>query len=229
MRARIRQTAWVGLLLCGGLMSELACTAADPAAQAPAAVDEKFEGTSLFDGKSFDGWEGNLDWFRIEEGAIVGGTTAKPIPRNEFLCTKRDYADFELRLQFRVTGEKTNAGIQVRSRRIPNHHEMIGYQADIGPGYVGAIYDESRRKKIMAAPAADLINKAYKPNDWNEYRIRCEGKRVRLWINGTQTVDYVETDAALEQTGLIGLQIHSGPPGEIRYRDVRIAEIPAAK
>ena len=86
----------------------------------------------LFDGKTLTGWQGHPDLFRVEEGAIVGGTLAKRVPRNEFLCTLKEYADFELRLKFKLIGEGANAGVQIRSRRIPNHHEMIGYQADLG-------------------------------------------------------------------------------------------------
>src|SRR5436190_3081756 len=80
---------------------------------------------SLFDGKSFTGWEGNLKVFRIEDGAIVGGTMKAALAHNEFLCTQRRYSDFILRAKFKVTGEKVNAGIQLRSERIPNDSEVI--------------------------------------------------------------------------------------------------------
>ncbi len=180
----------------------------------------------LFDGRTLEGWEGNEDWFRVEDKAIVGGSLDKPIPRNEFLTTKRRFADFELTLEFRVVGERTNAGIQVRSERIPDHHEMIGYQADIGPGnLMGALYDESRRRKVLTGPTREQIDEFYKPDEWNHYRIRCEGRRVQLWINGTRTVNYTEPDESLEQNGLIGLQIHSGPPGEIWYRNLVLIEL----
>src|SRR5262249_23918787 len=84
----------------------------------------------LFDGKSFKGWEGDLNIFRIEDGAIVGGTLKAPISRNEFLCTTDDYGDLELRLKVKLLGDpaKANAGIQIHSQRIPNDHEVIGYQ-----------------------------------------------------------------------------------------------------
>lgn len=203
------------------LSTEATAQEAAPPAKAP----ELKNAVALFDGKSFDGWEGSREWFRIEEGAVVGGGTDRKIPRNEFLTTTKEFADFELRLQFKLVGEKTNAGIQVRSRRIPNHHEMIGYQADLGPGYFGALYDESRRKKVLQGPKAEEIAKFYKPGEWNDYRIRCEGRRIQLWINDHATVDYTEEDASLEQKGLVGLQIHSGPPGEAWYRDVRIEEL----
>jgi hypothetical protein len=189
-----------------------------------AAGSEK-EWQPLFDGKTFDGWEGNLEVFRIEDGAIVGGSLEKPLAHNEFLCTRREYGDFELRLKFKITGEKVNAGVQFRSQRIPNHHEVIGYQADLGQGYTGALYDESRRKKMLAQPDAAVLAKAFHPDDWNEYRIRCQGKRIQLWINGVETVDYTEPDDSLQQTGHICVQIHGGPPSEARYKDLELREL----
>jgi hypothetical protein len=183
----------------------------------------------LFDGKTFAGWEGNLNHFRIEDGAIVGGTLKERIPRNEFLCTRRDYADFTLSLKFKLLGEGANAGVQFRSRRIPNHHEVIGYQADMGQEYYGALYDESRRKKILAKPDPNELNKVLRRGEWNEYVIRAEGRRIRLSINGQQTVDYTEPDEKLEQTGCICLQIHGGPPSEAWYKDILIEEITRAK
>src|SRR5690606_35016827 len=101
----------------------------------------------LFDGKTLAGWEGDTrNTWRIEDGAIVGGSLERVVPRNEFLCTTKTYGDFELRPKFKLLGEpdKVNAGVQFRTRRIPMHHEVIGYQADIGQHYWGALYDDSR-------------------------------------------------------------------------------------
>jgi hypothetical protein len=178
----------------------------------------------LFDGKSFKGWEGDLSIFRIEDGAIVGGTLKAPIARNEFLCTTEEYGDFELRVKFKLLGDPAgaNAGIQFRSQRIPDNHEVIGYQADLGQQYWGSLYDESRRRKTLAGPNLDELNKVLKREDWNDYVIRAEGKRVRLSINGFQTVDYTETDEAIAQRGRICVQIHGGPPSEAWYKDISI-------
>lgn len=184
---------------------------------------------SLFDGKTFEGWEGDLKVFRIEDGAIVGGTLKEKVAHNEFLACKKEYGDFVLKLKFKVLGEGVNAGIQIRSRRIPNHFEMIGYQADLGKGYYGALYDESRRNKVLASPKAEELAKHLKIGEWNEYVIRCEGRRIRLSINGFETVDYTEPDEKIEQKGLIALQIHGGPPSEAWYKDITIEELPAAK
>ena len=92
------------------------------------------KGKALFDGKTFAGWDGdtNKTW-RIVDGAFVGGSMSAPVPRNEFLSTTRRYTNFVLQLKFKlVGGEKANAGVQIRTERIPNHHEVMGYQADMG-------------------------------------------------------------------------------------------------
>ncbi len=184
---------------------------------------------SLFDGKTFAGWEGNMKIFRIEDGAIVGGSMKAALPNNEFLCTTKRYSDFVFHAKFKVVGERVNAGIQFRSERIPNDHEVIGYQADVGQNYWGALYDESRRKKVLVSPDAAALDKVLKREDWNEYVIRAEGKRIRLELNGHQTVDYTEPDDTIKQTGIICLQIHGGPPSEARYKDIMIEELPNRK
>ena len=181
--------------------------------------------TPLFDGKTFEGWNGNQEVFRIEDGAIVGGSLKERVKQNEFLTAVGQYGDFELRLQFKLLGKGVNAGVQVRSRRVPDHHEMIGYQADLGDNWWGCLYDESRRRKILAGPPREDRTKIIRRGQWNEYVIRCQGRRIQLWINGQQTVDYTEPDEKIEQTGLIGLQIHGGPPTEAWYKDVEIREL----
>ncbi len=176
----------------------------------------------IFDGQSFAGWHGNTDWFRIEDQQIVAGSLERDIPRNEFLRTDKQYADFELRLQFKLIGEKPNAGVQFRTQEIPDDHEVSGYQADLGPGWYGCLYDESRRRKVLAGPPADRREAPIKAGQWNDYRIRCQGRRIQLWINGTQTVDYTEADESIPQSGIIAVQVHSGAPMEARYRNLRI-------
>ncbi|MBY0228585.1 MAG: DUF1080 domain-containing protein [Gemmataceae bacterium] len=182
----------------------------------------------LFDGKTLAGWEGDTKkTWRVEDGAIVGGSLEAVVPRNEFLCTTKSYGDFELTLKFKLLGDKdkANAGVQFRTRRIPRHHEVVGYQADIGQGYWGALYDESRRNKVLAGPDKKLLERIVKHGEWNEYRIRAEGARIRLWLNGTETVDWTEKDDKVERTGVIGLQVHGGAKAKVMYKDVAIAEI----
>jgi hypothetical protein len=187
-------------------------------------ADEDDGFITLFDGKSLAGWEGNLDVFRIQDGAIVGGSLKTPVSRNEYLCTKQEYTDFELRLQFRIRGADTNAGIQIRSQRVPDSNEMIGYQADVGQDYWGCLYCE-RRHKLLAGPTPEQQAKICNADGWNQYVIRCEGRRIRLWMNGHQTVDYIEADEAIPQTGVIGLQIHQGPPAQAQYKEIKIREL----
>jgi hypothetical protein len=182
----------------------------------------------LFDGQTFAGWEGDTNKsFRIQDGAIVGGSLKEKVPRNEFLCTTRSYTNFVLRVKFKLLGKDANAGVQFRSKRVPNHHEVSGYQADMAePSWWGCLYDESRRNKMLAKSDMEALNKVLKRGDWNQYVIRCEGRRVRLSVNGLQTVDYTEPDEAIPQHGIIGLQIHGGPPSEAWYKDIMIEELP---
>ena len=178
---------------------------------------------TLFDGKTFAGWEGETaKTWRIVDGAIVGGSLTEKVPHNEFLSTNKSYKNFDLRLKFRLIGQEgfVNAGVQFRSTRIPDHYEMIGYQADLGEGYYGSLYDESRRNKVLVPADKHAIATALKLGDWNEYRIRCEGSRVQLWINGVQTVDYTESDESIDQSGKIALQIHGGGKAEAWYKDL---------
>jgi Domain of Unknown Function (DUF1080) len=178
---------------------------------------------SLFDGASLAGWQGDPTWFRVYDRAIIAGTMDKPIPRNEFLVYEKEFSDFELRAQILLKGGKGNGGIQFRSQRVPGSHEMIGYQADIGPEYWGGIYDESRRKSFLGTRCKpEEIAAVIRPDGWNDYRIRCEGPRVQLWINGLLTTDFTETHDQIPRTGRIGVQIHSGKPAEVWYRDLRL-------
>ena len=186
---------------------------------------------SLFDGKTLAGWEGDEKTWKVEDGAIVGGSLDTVVPRNEFLCTTKTYDNFELKVTFKLIGEKAkaNAGIQFRTKRIPKHHEVSGYQADVGQDYWGALYDESRRNKVLAKPAKEVIEKLVKHEDWNEYVIRCEGSRIKLWLNGTLTVDYTEEDEKIERSGIIGLQIHGGAKAKVFYKNITIEELPTKK
>ncbi len=214
----IRATTWVIGSVAAIVVLGSTATCAQPPVDAGGAAP-------IFDGESFDGWEGNLDWFRIEQGAIVAGSLDRRIPNNEFLASRQQYEDFELRLEFKVLGRGANAGIQIRSRRIPDHHEMIGYQADLGDNWWGCLYDESRRRRVLARPDGEDVDRVLRRDEWNEYVIRCEGSRIQLWINGLQTVDYIEKEEDIEQRGLIGLQIHGGPPSEAWYRNITLEEL----
>lgn len=183
----------------------------------------------LFDGESLAGFEGNAYWFRIEDDSIVAGRLNEKIPHNEFLCTTQNYDDFELRYEAKLVGEGRNAGVQFRSKRVPDSTEVSGYQADIGVAWNrpiwGALYDESRRRKMLAEPDAELLKKIVKEDDWNQMRVICRGPHIQIFVNGEKTVDYTETDDSIPMFGIIGLQIHSGPPTEAWYRNIRVRQL----
>ncbi len=187
----------------------------------------------LFDGKTFAGWEGDTEnvW-RIEDGALTAGSLEKRQEKNDFLATEKSYGDFELTLKWRLEGTEgfVNGGVQFRSARIPHHHEISGYQADLGAGYDGALYDESRRRRMLAQPAREILARAQKPpGEWNDYRIRAEGPRIRIWLNGVQTVDYTETEPGIATSGKIAVQIHGNATCVVQYKEVAIRELkPAA-
>jgi hypothetical protein len=183
----------------------------------------------LFNGKSLDGWEGNSRFFRVENGTIVAGRLDSPIPHNEFLASQESFGDFDLRFEARLIGKGRNAGVQFRSERLPDSHEMIGYQCDIGEWSAGLIwgllYDESRRARMLDEPEQGPLLKAVKQDGWNRLRVLATGPRVRIWVNDFPTVDYTETDPTVKPKGRIGLQIHGGPPAECHYRNIEIRRL----
>ncbi|WP_341224550.1 DUF1080 domain-containing protein [uncultured Arcticibacterium sp.] len=190
---------------------------------------EKESTTSLFNGKTFDGWEGDtLNTWRIENGAIIGGSLDETVPNNEFLCTTNEYDNFHLKLKIKLTGEEgfINSGIQFRSKRLQDPaYEMTGYQADYGDKYWVSLYDESRRNVTLIAPDSTEVLSWIKMNDWNDYEIKAEGKRIRLYINGHESIDYTEEDDTIPQSGLIGLQIHGGGKAEAAFKDIYIERL----
>jgi HEAT repeat protein len=197
-----------------------------PDSQAMSLLRKRAQRVVLFDGKSLTGWKGDSAWFRVADGAIVAGSLEKPIPQNEFLSTTREFGDFELCLSVRLHAGKGNGGIQLRSQRVPNSREMAGYQADMAVDYWGGLYDESRRAKFLGTRTdVAAIKGVLKPGDWNDYVIRCEGPRIRLWLNGLLTNDFTETDASIPRSGRIALQIHGGPPGEAHYINIQLTEL----
>ena len=182
---------------------------------------------SLFDGKTLKGWEGDEKVFRVEQGAIVGGNLKQGLPDNQFLCTKSEFKNFELRAKCKLIGKNANGGIQFRSQRVSKSSEMIGYQADMDAKWWGNLYEESRRNKVLAGPTPEQRKKIVHPDGWNDYRIVCQGNHVQLWLNGEKTVDYTETDKGALPKGILGLQIHAGGPSEAWYKDIQIRKLSA--
>lgn len=218
----IRQFFWALTVLCLGFL--LPVTGTEPESN-----DFANKSLPLFDGETLAGWEGDSYWFRVEGGAIVAGRMDERIPHNEFLCTTQFYEDFELRLEAKLLGAGQNAGIQIRSKRVPGTSEVSGYQVDMGRagqrGVWGALYDESRRNRMLVEVAPDLHKQIVKKDDWNQYRIICRGPKITVFLNGQKTVEYEEEDSGIPTHGLIGLQIHSGQPSEAWYRNLRIRQL----
>ncbi|HXH99280.1 MAG TPA: DUF1080 domain-containing protein [Sphingobacteriaceae bacterium] len=132
-----------------------------------------------------------------------------------------------LKLKFKLTGTIgfINGGVQFHSQRISNPpYEMRGYQADLGKGYWASLYDESRRNKLLATADPEKVKQLLRPNEWNDYEIHTEGRRIRLFLNGVQTVDYTEKDLTIPQSGLIAFQIHGGGKAEVFYKDIILEE-----
>ncbi|MFM9000670.1 MAG: family 16 glycoside hydrolase [Opitutia bacterium] len=206
------------------VLAILLCARALQAAPAP-----------LFDGRTLNGWEGDAKVWRVEDGVIVGGSM-QGNPRNEFLTTKGKYFNFRLKLEYRLTGTEgfVNGGVQFRSQRsVSPPNEMIGYQADIGAGYTGALYDESRRKRFLAKVGTGVgyrgvtseaeLKTLEKADDWNTYEVVAVGPRLMIYLNGRNTVDYTESDPAIDDSyGHIGLQIHGNCKAEIRFRNITL-------
>jgi len=210
----------------GLALAMAALGAAAVAAAAEAAKEEGF--TPLFNGKDLTGWEGDKKLWIVEDGVLIGRSPG--INYNDFLATAKSYGDFVLRLEVRLVKNDGNSGVQFRSKRVPDSHEVAGYQADIAPGWWGKLYDEARRNKVLAGPDDETLKKALKPGDWNAYEVRAVGNKITLKLNGTTTVDYTEPEPPEKaaRSGIIAVQIHGGGPMEVQFRNLRIREIKEA-
>ncbi|MFD3002390.1 DUF1080 domain-containing protein [Pontibacter toksunensis] len=196
----------------------------------PSTGQSKAKRVQLFDGKTFKGWEGDtVNTWCIQEGALVGGSLTETVPHNEFISTTESYDNYVLKLKFKLTGDDgfINGGVQFHSQRIAEPaYEMVGYQADVGEGYWGSLYDESRRNKLLATADPAQVKRLLRPNEWNDYEIHSEGRRIRIYLNGEKTVDYTEEDTTIPQSGLIALQIHGGGKAQVFYKDIYLEELP---
>ena len=201
------------------------------------------EPQSLFNGRDLSGWEGDPEVWSVEDGAIVGRTSADaPIKNNTFLIWKDgELGDFRLKLEYRIDGG--NSGVQYRSKVVdPEKWIVGGYQADIdsSPRYTGILYDE-RGRGILAergeratidengertatrfAEAAELL-KSVEADGWNEYVIEARGPHLRHTINGklmSETVDNEKEKRAA--SGILAFQVHQGPPMTVRFRNIEL-------
>lgn len=175
---------------------------------------------SFFNGKDFEGWEGLIsDYWSVKEGAIVGKTNG--LKFNTFLCSKKQYSDFEL--SFKVKMIDGNSGVQIRSKIAnPKTFAVAGPQCDMGGPYWGSLYGELFGGMMKAADAK-LVGKVLKAKDFNDYYIKAVGKRITIKLNGETTVD--EEFAKAPDAGIIALQLHAGGPMEITYKDIRFVDL----
>ncbi len=189
-------------------------------------VEEGF--VPLFNGKDLTGWHGDPKLWKVENGEIVGSTEGVTFTANSFLMTDNEYSDFVLRIKVKL--RNNNSGIQIRSEEQPGF-AMKGYQADLAEKtYFGMLYEEKGRgfmeywKKLSPEEQAK-IHGTGKQGDWNEFEVRCEGDRIVITLNGVKTCDIQDPDGA--KRGRIGLQLHVGPPMEVRFKDISIMELAA--
>ena len=173
----------------------------------------------FFNGRDLTGWHGDKSLWQVENGQIVGRSSG--LDHNAFLVSDLAVEDFRLRVQVKLVGNRGNSGIQFRSEALPDG-EVRGYQADIGPGWWGKLYEERGRGVLWDQSGEQHI----KPGEWNTYEIEAVGSRIRTWLNGQLCVDLDDPPGA--RRGIIALQIHAGPAMEVRFKDLQLTLDPQA-
>ena len=187
----------------------------------------------LFDGKTLDGWtqRNGTATYRVEDGAIVGKTAN--LSPNSFLCTDRDYSDFELVFDVKVDNA-LNSGVQLRSRTKGDFLGRVnGPQVEIeASGANGALSGYLYAEAVsgwMTPKEVRKPHKHFKDGEWNSYRVQMIGPHMRTWINGMRISDLKhEATHASHPRGFIGLQVHGigigKGPYEVRWKNIQIAE-----
>jgi len=197
----------------------------------------------LFDGATLNGWtqHNGTATYRVEDGTIVGRTTERS--PNSFLCTTREFANFELEFEVKVDC-RLNSGVQIRSKtktaptgsgRNDQPGRVYGPQVEIecsgtNGTKAGYVYGEATGRGWLTPKERLIPHTKFRRNEWNHYRIVAQGPRIQTWINGEPVEDLV--DEAIFEThpsGFIGLQVHSVPKGagpyEVRWRNIRLREL----
>ena len=188
------------------------------------AGDEKRQGfVLLFDGKTLDGWDGDLRLWQVEDGAIVGSSDRHSPEHNTFLVYNVPYTDFVLKAEVKL--RNGNSGIQFRSQVLPDWI-VHGYQADLSfageRSAWGNFYEEKGRGRgVMPAPSAgwEKAKSIVRAKDWNQYEIYAKGSHIRLTLNGVVTIDTRDDKSS---SGVIGFQLHTGDPMEVHFRGIKI-------
>jgi len=162
----------------------------------------------FFNGKDTSGWEGPLEYWTVKDGTLIGHTPPEGLKSNTFLCSKKNYKDFELKFQVRLLGETANSGVQIRSEiSHKQKYTVKGPQCDMGQEFWGSLYGENFGGMMQAADP-NLVKKVLKKDDFNDYYIKCVGKHVTIKLNGETTVD--NDFPNLPETGIIAWQLHTG-------------------
>ena len=202
----------------------------------------------IFDGKTMKGWEGDTDFWRVENGSFIGEVTkAKPLKTNTFLIWRGGFpANFEFKAQYRISPEG-NSGVQYRSEELPNIRLALkGYQADIDGAdtYTGQNYEERGRGFLAMRGEISVLKKDIKPtitgslgnsdslkrsikkNDWNEIHIIAKGNHLQHFINGILMSDVTDEDVANRKAnGVLGLQVHVMPTMKVEYRKILLKQL----
>jgi len=187
-------------------------------AWAQLAPEEARQGFRLiFNGKNLEGWDGDPRLWSVSDGAIVGSTDKVKLAHNSFLAYKENFANFILRAQAKLRNH--NSGIQFRSRLLPDW-VVKGYQADMAEGaWWGSIYEEGGKRGVLANGWVGKGEKVVRSGDWNDYEIFAKGDMIQLTLNGLVTATIWDQASS---SGIIALQLHAGPPMEVRFRNIRI-------
>jgi hypothetical protein len=184
--------------------------------------------------KDLAGWEGLIaDHWSYKDGALVG-LAPQGLKFNTFLCSKKKYADFELRFQVWLVGKNANSGVQIRSAIFDHQHfAVMGPQCDMGQIFWASLYGEHHGGKkdkngleaggMMKQAPANLVKETLKDNDFNDYYIRCAGKHVTIKLNGRTTVD--DEFPTMADEGIIAWQLHAGPPMLVVFRNIEFKEL----
>ena len=182
----------------------------------------------LFNGKTLDGWvqKNGLAHYEAKDGMIVGSSVSNS--PNSFLCTTKNYSDFELLFDVKVDKE-LNSGVQIRSESSRDYQNgrVHGYQVEIAiDGFSGGIYDEARRAKFLKdSEPTEEVKHLLKEKARNSYRVVCQGNHIQTWVNGVKVTDLTDD---MTKTGFIGLQVHGvGPRTErlfVMWRNLKLRE-----
>ncbi len=237
------------LLLGGSSTAEAQAKRKRSGPRGPAAyLHDDYAGfTKIFDG-TLKGWDGDPEYWRVEDGVIIGETTAKnPLPLNTFLIWRGGaLKDFELKVDFRMNN--TNSGIQYRSSAVPEAGKWVlrGYQSDMDfvNRYTGAVYEERGRGLLALRGQITRIQPGGKPrivgslgdgnalsgylkiNDWNRIHILARGATITQIYNGQVMTTLIDDDIenrAME--GLLGLQLHRGDPMIVEFRNIYLKQL----